>query len=132
MYPLLRILAGHPQGLRSSEAAPLVADLVGLSEVERGELLPSGRQAVYRNRIGWAHDRLKRAGLSSAPRRGFWQITEEGQLRPARPPSRVPGRVSGSSPTGTKVVRTFGQLWSRVSRKSGLWPRQSVRTFGQL
>jgi len=35
-------------------------------------------QAVYRNRAGWAHDRLKRAGLSSSPRRGFWRITSEG------------------------------------------------------
>ncbi len=28
---------------------------------------------------GWAHDRLKRAGYSTSPRRGYWQITEEGR-----------------------------------------------------
>jgi restriction system protein len=41
-------------------------------------LLPSGAQPIYKNRAGWAHDRLKRAGLSSSPRRGFWKATPEG------------------------------------------------------
>jgi restriction system protein len=45
---------------------------------DRGEMLPSGAQAVFKNRIGWAHDRLKRAKLSSSPRRGFWKLTPEG------------------------------------------------------
>jgi len=33
---------------------------------------------VYKNRAGWAHDRLKRAGLSSSPRRGYWKLTDKG------------------------------------------------------
>ena len=49
-----------------------------MSEPDRQELLPSGTQPVYKNRIGWAHDRLKRAGLSSSPRRGFWKLTIDG------------------------------------------------------
>lgn len=31
-----------------------------------------------KNRAGWAHDRLKRAGLSQSPRRGYWKVTDEG------------------------------------------------------
>jgi restriction system protein len=34
---------------------------------------------VLQNRIGWAQDALKRAGLSSAPLRGQWLITDEGR-----------------------------------------------------
>lgn len=41
-------------------------------------MLPSGAQPIYKNRAGWAHDRLKRAGLSSSPKRGFWKATAEG------------------------------------------------------
>lgn len=41
-------------------------------------MLTSGAQQVYKNRAGWAHDRLKRAGLSSSPKRGFWKLTAEG------------------------------------------------------
>ena len=45
---------------------------------DRAELLPSGVQAVYKNRAGWAHDRLKRAGYSASLRRGYWKLTPEG------------------------------------------------------
>ena len=36
-------------------------------------------QLVFKNRAGWAHDRLKRAGLSTSRRRGYWQLTEAGR-----------------------------------------------------
>jgi hypothetical protein len=48
-------------------------------EIARGCSGPSGRQPIYKNRAGWAHDRLKRAGLSTAPRRGFWVLTDAGR-----------------------------------------------------
>lgn len=76
--PILRFLAAHPEGARARDAVEAAADALGLTEADRLAMLPSGMQAVYRNRAGWAHDRLKRAGLSSSPRRGFWRITPEG------------------------------------------------------
>ncbi|HEY7770172.1 restriction endonuclease [Longimicrobium sp.] len=76
--PILRHLAAHPSGTSAKEAHEAAAKVLGLSESDRQELLPSGRQLVYKNRAGWAHDRLKRAGLSSSPRRGFWKITPQG------------------------------------------------------
>ena len=42
-------------------------------------MLPSRQQPVYQNRIGWAHDRLKRAGLSTSPSRSMWQLTDQGR-----------------------------------------------------
>jgi restriction system protein len=76
--PILRYLAEHPQGAPAREAHEAAAARLGLSDAARAELLPSGVQPVYKNRAGWAHDRLKRAGLSTSPRRGFWRITERG------------------------------------------------------
>jgi restriction system protein len=76
--PLLRYLAEHPDGSIASDACEAVATRAGLSPEDRLEMLPSGAQAVYRNRIGWAHDRLKRSGLSSRQRRGFWKLTGAG------------------------------------------------------
>ena len=69
--PILRFLARHPEGAVAREVHDAAASALGLSESDRQELLPSGSQHVYKNRAGWAHDRLKRAGLSSSPRRGF-------------------------------------------------------------
>lgn len=76
--PLLRHLATVPEGVRVAEAREAVAARVGVSSADRQLLLPSRNQPVYDNRVGWAHDRLKRAGLSTSARRGFWMLTERG------------------------------------------------------
>lgn len=76
--PLLRYLAAHQDGVAAKLAHEQVANVLGLSDDDKQTLLPSGAQLIYKNRAGWAHDRLKRAGLSSSPRRGFWKITNEG------------------------------------------------------
>ena len=81
--PILRYLAAQPEGTKARDAHEAAANALGISEGDRAEVLPSGTQAVYKNRAGWAHDRLKRAGLSTSPQRGFWKLSEAG-LRFAR------------------------------------------------
>ena len=76
--PILRFLAEHPDGMAAKQAHEAAAAKLNLTEADRQQLLDSGMQPVYKNRAGWAHDRLKRAGLSSSPKRGFWKITPEG------------------------------------------------------
>ena len=85
--PLLRVLAEHSKGIRSRDAYEAVAVAVALSPEDRTVLLPSGQQAVYENRIGWAHDRLKRAGYSQSLQRGLWQLTEKGRTFAAAHPN---------------------------------------------
>ena len=50
-----------------------------LSEDDLTELLPSGRQTVFTNRIGWARTYLKKAGLIDSPARANFVITDEGR-----------------------------------------------------
>lgn len=59
------------------EVQEAAASSLSLTDAQRQELLPSS-QPVYKNRAGWAHDRLKRAGLSESPPRGYWQLTDKG------------------------------------------------------
>ncbi|MBL0193359.1 MAG: hypothetical protein IPQ09_03870 [Myxococcales bacterium] len=90
--PLLKHLADRSRassGAMIPDTYEALADGAGLSEDDRAEMLPSGAQAVYKNRIGWAHDRLKRAGLSGSPRRGVWQLTAAG-LALAKKYERLP------------------------------------------
>ena len=75
--PVLRVLLQHPEGLRASEVHEAASAYLNLTTEQRAELLSSG-QAVYKNRCGWAHDRLKRVGLSSSPRRGLWRLSSDG------------------------------------------------------
>lgn len=55
-----------------------LADHFQLTEEERSETLPSGRQLVIDNRIGWARTYLTKAGLLEATRRANFVITERG------------------------------------------------------
>jgi restriction system protein len=84
--PVLRFLAQHPEGALARDAYEAAATALGLTPEQRAEVLPSGRQAIYQNRTGWAQDRLKRARLTVSPRRGFWQLTDEGRTFAARHP----------------------------------------------
>ena len=76
--PMLRYLAQHPEGAPASVVYEALASSLGIDENDKLIPLPSRTQPVYKNRAGWAHDRLKRAGLSSSPRRGFWKLTDGG------------------------------------------------------
>lgn len=78
IVPLLKALAAAPEGLPRRAAFEKVAEMESLSEDQRQQTLPSG-ELRFRNRIGWAHDALKRFGFSTSPRRGHWQITNAGQ-----------------------------------------------------
>lgn len=81
--PILRFLAVNPNGARAGDVHEAAADALGLDDQQRQELISSG-QAVYKNRAGWAHDRLKRAGLSSSAKRGYWKLTDQGAEYAAR------------------------------------------------
>lgn len=77
MLPLLELMAdGQERSLR--DAIKSVADRLSLTEDERRELLPSGRQAVFTNRVSWANHFMKMAGLIESTKRGYIKITEEG------------------------------------------------------
>jgi restriction system protein len=74
MLPLLKRLADGGEHKFSALVGELGADF-RLTEEELSELLPSGTQPIFANRVGWARLYLKKAGLLDAPKRGFLQIT---------------------------------------------------------
>ncbi len=78
MEPILRYLASCPDGARVREVYEAAANALNISEETRQEILPSRAVPVYQHRAWWAHERLKRAGLSSRPHRGIWKLTEAG------------------------------------------------------
>ncbi len=91
--PLLRHLASRREPEKSSDAHEAMARAMNLTEAQKAEELPSRRQPVYKNRIGWAHDRLKRAGLSTSPKRGYWQLTDQGRAFAADHAAGIPAEV---------------------------------------
>lgn len=78
MIPTLKVLSdGVVRHWR--EFQPLVAEEVKLSEAQKREMLPSGSQFKYENRIGWGVSFLTNVGALSRPRRGHYTITEAGR-----------------------------------------------------
>ena len=49
-----------------------------ISQPDREDMVPSGVQARYENRISWATYYLKRAGLLETIKRGIYKITDSG------------------------------------------------------
>ncbi len=67
MLPVLKRAA--KQDIRVPEIEDKIAQEFGLTQQERDELLPSGRQKVLHNRLHWAKFYLSKAGLvSSVPK----------------------------------------------------------------
>jgi restriction system protein len=77
MLPLLK-LAGDGSVRSLSEMRSALANVFSLTQEELEELLPSGTQPVFNNRVAWASIYLQRAELLKRPRRGCYQITERG------------------------------------------------------
>lgn len=77
MLPLLK-LAADGQEHRLTEATEILANQFALTAEERQERLPSGMQARFDNRVGWARTYLVKAGLLQGTARGRFRITQRG------------------------------------------------------
>jgi restriction system protein len=92
MLPLLRALedgADHPV----SEVRERIAHEMALTEKDRAELLPSGKQAIFDNRLGWAKTYVEKAGLMATVKRGVYRITDDGRRLLAQKPDAVNKQV---------------------------------------
>jgi restriction system protein len=79
MLPLLQFAARKETEISTSEAVEVLAKELGLTEDDLREMLPSGVQPTFVNRVGWAATYMKKAGLLETTRRGFYQITDRGR-----------------------------------------------------
>ncbi len=69
----------HESPLKANQIYGIVASNMSLTPSDMSELLPSGRQQTYKNRILWAIQYLKNAGLINPIARGTYEITEQGK-----------------------------------------------------
>jgi restriction system protein len=88
MRPLLEFASdGKVHSLQETRVA--LRDRFGVSEAEAKQLLPSGRQPVFMNRVAWAKVYLAHAGLLDTPQRGRFRISEKGKKALADAPERI-------------------------------------------
>jgi len=86
--PMLELAAdGKIHSLQ--ETYGVLAQHFNLTDADRKEMLPSGAQAIYKNRIAWARTYLAKALLLESPKRGSFCITERGKELLARNPATL-------------------------------------------
>jgi len=88
MLPVLK-LAGDGHEHRIRDVIAKLTDDFGLTEEEKQQMLPSGKQATFANRVHWARTYLVQAGLLEATKRAHFRITERGQKVLPEAPSRI-------------------------------------------
>ena len=87
MLPVLRSAAKDE--VKISDVVEQLAGEFNLSLEERAQLLPSGRQTTFSNRVHWAKSYLGKAGLVELTKRAHFRITDRGRVVLAAPPERI-------------------------------------------
>lgn len=77
MLPLLKFLSDQKEH-SLQESHDILANQFNLTEEEQRELLPSGQQPIFRNRLGWARTYMSKACLLESTKRAHFKITERG------------------------------------------------------
>ncbi len=88
MLPLLRFAAdGNEQSIRG--AIEGLSEQFGLTDAEKNELLPSGQQPRFDNRVAWARSYMSKGALLKSTRRGYFRITQRGREVLSENPSEI-------------------------------------------
>ncbi|XWW45303.1 restriction endonuclease [Fibrella sp. USSR17] len=88
MLPLLKFCADGAEHT-PREAVEALAKMFNLTDEDRQELLPSGTQRTFDNRVAWTKSHLLKAGLLESPRRSYFNITERGRSVLAQNPVKL-------------------------------------------
>lgn len=132
MLPVL--MSAEKKAVKIQDVIKTLAEQFSLTDEERDELLPSGTQRTFDNRVNWAKTYLKQAGLLSYPQRGFFVVTEEGLKVLQQNPDRIDNNF-------LKQYESFQEFQSRkksnvddtsdpleLTDKSGATPDEVLRT----
>ena len=88
MKPILKMVKDG-EAYKIKDVAAMLAKQLNLSSDDLSEMLPSGRQTVFRNRVGWAKTYMKKAGLLDSPARAMIVITETGKKVVEEDPEKI-------------------------------------------
>nr|WP_017552374.1 restriction endonuclease [Heyndrickxia coagulans] len=118
MLPFLKIL-GDRNEHTLQEMYIKLADYFSLTDADKKEYLPSGKQLKYKNRIGWARTYLKKAGLLEQVGRGRFTISEQGLSVLNKNPEKI----------DVKFLERFNEFREFRSNKNSTDHKDSTETL---
>lgn len=98
MKPLL-VAVSDGETYKMKDVTALLAEQLNLSSDDLAEMLPSGRQTVFKNRVAWAKTYLKKAGLLDSPARATIVITNAGKQVVADNPEKIDSKYLEQFPS---------------------------------
>ncbi len=105
-----------------NEAVKTLAEKFSLSDDELQELLPSGKQTIFINRVGWARTYLSKAGLLKSTKRGFFQLSDRGAEILEQNPKRIDNKT-------LKQFPEFNEFQNRKNEKVNKTEIESQENF---
>lgn len=137
MLPFLKYLSdGKEHHMFDTHDA--LAKEFGLTEKELKELLPSGQDYVFKNRVGWARTYMKKAGLIETSKRGYYKITERGKKVLAEKPSKIDIKYLTRFPEfnefrETRREKEKQEIEENIDQQSLFTPEESIeRAYQKL
>jgi restriction system protein len=103
MLPLLKLISDKKE-YKYRELIENLALEFKLTDDERKELLASGNQPIFDNRVGWAKTYLKKAGLIDSPSRATFVITELGLQVLGKKPERIDAKYLRQFPSFLEFI----------------------------
>lgn len=100
MLPLLRYVDANGDVAKKEYDEALAQEFL-LTEAEREEMIASGGDFVYTNRIGWAASYLVKAGLLERPKRATVRVTPVGKEALAESPRYI----------NIRFLKKYSDLW---------------------
>jgi restriction system protein len=119
MRPFLEIAfeaSGSEVKLR--DVINLLADKFNLTEEERNQTIPSGKQSVLDNRVGWARTYLTKAKLLKTVKRAHFVITERG----------IQALQDSNAVINNEYLKQFDEFVAFKEQKNEVSDTQSVNT----
>ena len=87
MLPVLK--AATAGEVKVSQVVETLADDLQLSNEDRNELLPSGKQTTFSNRVHWAKTYMTKASLLVSTKRGHFKVTKLGEETLNKKPEKI-------------------------------------------
>ena len=125
MLPLLKSVSDGSEH-QIQEIIKNLADWFVLSEQERSELLTSGKEPVFNNRVRWAGFHLNKGRLLNKPRRGFLEITQRGHAVLKQNLSKIDMKFLRQYPEYLKFIEGSGKNASTNTPKPVTSPNAKI------
>jgi restriction system protein len=124
MLPLLKFADEQQSEISTGDAVDALGKRLGLTQDDLKEMLPSGLQSAFVNRVAWASTYMKKAGLLESTRRGYYRITARGKELLGKKPKVVNVKLLKQYPEflafqQLKGTRTGEKKESRISAEAG-------------